>query len=73
MDRPQYFDIPHEQQELVTEDERQLAGKEPQTIQDVMRNVVVYVEMRAGADNRSEGIKTVIAQLGATVNDRLLR
>lgn len=73
MDRPQYFDVPHEQQELVTEDERQLAGKEPQTIQDVMRNVVVYVEMRAGADNRSEGIKTVIAQLGATVNDRLLR
>lgn len=65
--------MPHEQQELVTEDERRLATDKPQTIQDVMRDVVVYVEMRTGADNRSEGIKTVIAQLGATVNDRLLR
>lgn len=50
-----------------------MAAQQPQTIQDVMRNVVVYVEMRSGTDNRSEGIKTVIAQLGATVNDRLLR
>lgn len=72
-DRPQYFDVPHDQQDLVTDDDRILASSAPATIQDVMRNVVVYVEIRTGADNRSEGIKTVIAQLGAAVNDRLLR
>lgn len=38
-----------------------------------MKDVIVYVEVRSGADNRTSGIKGVIANLGAKVNERLLR
>uniref|UniRef100_A0A0K8V4J9 Microcephalin n=1 Tax=Bactrocera latifrons TaxID=174628 RepID=A0A0K8V4J9_BACLA len=38
-----------------------------------MRDIIVYVEVRTGEDNRSEGVKKVISQLGARVNDKLLR
>lgn len=38
-----------------------------------MHDIVVYVEVRTGEDNRSEGVKKVISQLGARVNDKLLR
>lgn len=44
-----------------------------QTIEDVMRPVVAYVEVRCEEDNRSEGIKAVISGMGAQVNDRLLK
>lgn len=43
------------------------------TIQEVMRPVVAYVEVRCEEDNRSEGIKAVISGMGAQVNDRLLK
>lgn len=42
-------------------------------IEDVMRGVIVYVEVRAENDDRSHGIKTVIDGMGAKVNDRLNR
>lgn len=67
------FDIPHEEQDIITAEERQLVADAPKTIQDVMKNVIVYVEVRSGSDNRSDGIKKVIAELGAQVNDKLLR
>lgn len=64
--------MPHEEQDIITDEERHAPFKE-RTIQDVMKDVVVYVEVRTGEDNRSAGIKTVISQFGAKVNDRLLR
>lgn len=33
-----------------------------------MRKVIVYVEVRSGEDNRSEGVRKVIEALGARVN-----
>lgn len=45
----------------------------PKTIQEVMKDVIVYVESRSDTDNRTIGIKDYIAKLGAKVNDRLLR
>ncbi|XP_050091169.1 mediator of DNA damage checkpoint protein 1 [Anopheles aquasalis] len=65
------FDVPHEEQDIITADER----VEPvqRTIQEVLRNVCVYVEVRSGTDNRSDGIKEHIASLGARVNERLLK
>lgn len=62
--------MPHEEQELVTEAERNI---KPKTIQEVMKDVIVYVEVRTATDNRSAGIKKVISKLGAKVNDKLLR
>lgn len=38
-----------------------------------MKDVIVYVEMRSVADNRTTGVKSVIANHGIKVNDRLLR
>lgn len=38
-----------------------------------MRNIVVYVEVRSGEDNRSAGVRKVIEALGARVNLSLLR
>ncbi|ETN61253.1 hypothetical protein AND_007075 [Anopheles darlingi] len=65
------FDVPHEEQDIITADER----LEPvqRTIQEVLRNVCVYVEVRSETDNRSDGIKQHIASLGARVNERLLK
>lgn len=45
----------------------------PRTIEEVMKDVVVYVEYRSGTENRTIGIKDAIANLGAKVNDKLLR
>lgn len=45
----------------------------PQTIQEVLKDVIVYVEYRSDTENRTIGIKDYIASLGAKVNDRLLR
>lgn len=66
------FDIPHEEQDITAEERLQVANA-PKTIQEVMKNVVVYVEVRSGCDNRSDGIKKVIAELGATINDKLFK
>ncbi|XP_058058682.1 microcephalin [Anopheles bellator] len=65
------FDVPHEQQDIITSEERD--GPVTRNIKDVLRDVVVYVEVRSGSDNRSNGIKQHIASLGARVNERLLK
>lgn len=61
------FDVPHEEQDIITEEERQELV--PKTIQDVMKDVIVYVEVRFGDENRTASIKEAVAELGATVND----
>lgn len=43
----------------------------PKTIQEVMQNVCVYVEVRSATENRTDGIKKTIASMGAKVNDRI--
>ncbi|XP_050073552.1 mediator of DNA damage checkpoint protein 1 [Anopheles maculipalpis] len=65
------FDISYAEQDIITAEER--LAQEQRTIQDVLKDVCVYVEVRSGTDNRSEGIKEHIASLGAKVNERLLR
>lgn len=65
------FDVPHEKEDLVTEEERNL--ETPKTIQEVMKDVILYVEVRTEADNRTDGVKKVVSELGAKVNDRFLR
>ncbi|XP_564818.4 uncharacterized protein LOC3290365 [Anopheles gambiae] len=65
------FDVSYAEQDIITEEERQALEK--RTIQEVMREVCVYVEVRSGTDNRSDGIKEHIASLGAKVNERLLK
>ncbi|XP_053966804.1 uncharacterized protein LOC128868574 [Anastrepha ludens] len=65
------FDVPYEEQNIISVAERQ--PPPPLSIEELMRDIVVYVEVRTGEDNRSEGVKKVISQLGARVNDKLLR
>lgn len=43
------------------------------SIQDVMKDVVIYVEVRSGEDNRSEGVRKVIETLGARINLSILK
>lgn len=61
--------MPHEEQDIITEEERQELV--PTTIQDVMKDVIVYVEVRFGDENRTASIKEAVAELGANVNDNL--
>lgn len=68
-----YFDVPAEEQDIITDEERNALNNLPKNIQEVMKDVIVYVDVRSETDNRSDGIKKVIAQLGATVNDNFLR
>jgi len=63
--------VPHAEQSIITAEERNPVS-EP-TLSDVLKDVIIFVEVRSGNDNRSEGVKSIIGKLGAQVNDRLLR
>lgn len=65
------FDVTNEEQNSI--DEVECSIEQPRSISEVMKDVVVYVEYRSGTENRTTGIKAAIANLGAKVNDRLLR
>ena len=45
----------------------------PKTIQDVFSKVVLYIEVKTLDEDRSESIKAVAKQMGATVNDKLYK
>lgn len=61
----------HTEQVIITEEERN--PKEPPSLSELLKDVIVYVEVRTGSDNRSEGVKTIIGKMGAQINDRLTR
>ncbi|XP_043064197.1 uncharacterized protein LOC108093749 [Drosophila ficusphila] len=65
------FDVPLAEQSIITMEDRN--PKEPPTLPELLKDIVVYVEVRTGNDNRSEGVKTIIAKMGAQVNNRLTR
>ncbi|XP_065086287.1 mediator of DNA damage checkpoint protein 1 [Ochlerotatus camptorhynchus] len=65
------FDVPHEEQDIITAEERAMSNCK--TIQEIMAGVCIYVEVRSGADNRSDGIKDHVATLGAKVNEKLYK
>lgn len=66
------FDVAHEKEEIVTEAERQLVQNiKPKTIQDVFKKTRVYVEVRSGDDDLTQGIQSVLKQLGATISNTL--
>ncbi|KAH8300221.1 hypothetical protein KR044_011851 [Drosophila immigrans] len=65
------FDVPLAEQSIITAEERN--PSQAPSLSDILKDVIVYVEVRTGNDNRSEGVKSIIAKLGAQVNDRLLR
>jgi len=65
------FDVPQAEQSIITMEERN--PQEPLTLPELLKDIVVYVEVRTGNDNRSEGVKTIIAKMGAQVNNRLTR
>ncbi|KAH8345553.1 hypothetical protein KR084_008959 [Drosophila pseudotakahashii] len=65
------FDVPIAEQSIITMEERN--PQEPPTLPELLKDIVVYVEVRTGNDNRSEGVKTIIAKMGAQVKDRLTR
>uniref|UniRef100_A0A182QA69 BRCT domain-containing protein n=1 Tax=Anopheles farauti TaxID=69004 RepID=A0A182QA69_9DIPT len=67
------FDVSYAEQDIITDEERLAGREEKRTIEEIMRDVCVYVEVRSGTDNRSDGIKEHIASLGAKVNERLLK
>uniref|UniRef100_A0A182NHZ2 BRCT domain-containing protein n=1 Tax=Anopheles dirus TaxID=7168 RepID=A0A182NHZ2_9DIPT len=67
------FDVSYAEQDIITAEERLAGREEKRTIEEIMRDVCVYVEVRSGTDNRSDGIKEHIASLGAKVNERLLK
>lgn len=51
----------------ISETEKSFHLPEPLSLQEIMRNIVVYVEVRSGEDNRSAGVRKVIQALGARV------
>ena len=63
------FDVPHERQDLITEEERRPIV--PKTVPEVFANCKVYVEVRTGDDNRSAGIKNRLLREGISVIDKL--
>ncbi|XP_017011003.3 LOW QUALITY PROTEIN: microcephalin [Drosophila takahashii] len=65
------FDVPLAEQSIITIKERN--PQEPPSLPELLKDIVVYVEVRTGNDNRSEGVKTIIAKMGAQVKDRLTR
>lgn len=66
------FDVQHEEQDIITEEERNATIK-PKSISEIFRNCKVYVEVRTGDDNRSAGIKNRLLRDGITVNEKLYK
>jgi twin BRCT domain len=56
---------------LITEEERQ--PYKQKTIAEVFKNCKIYVEVRTGDDNRSEGIKSRLLRDGIVVNEKLYK
>lgn len=67
------FDVSHTEHSIITMEERNPKELPLPTLQELLKDVVIYVEVRTGNDNRSDGVRTVIAKMGAQVNDRLRR
>ncbi|XP_070497633.1 uncharacterized protein MCPH1 [Chironomus tepperi] len=67
----QIFDVPHEEQDIITAEERQ--PYVPKTMKETFANCRIYVEVRTGDDNRSAGIKSVLLGEGINVNDKLYK
>ncbi|CRK95594.1 CLUMA_CG009053, isoform A [Clunio marinus] len=65
------FDVPHEQQDILTTEERK--SYKPKTISEVFKNCRIYVEVRTGDDNRSAGIKNRLIRDGIAVNEKLYK
>lgn len=63
--------MPHGEISIITAEERN--PQPPPSLSEILKDVIVYVEVRTGNDNRSEGVKNIITKLGAQANDRLLR
>ncbi|XP_063700333.1 uncharacterized protein LOC134830705 [Culicoides brevitarsis] len=62
------FDVSHEQEEIVTQEEREaIANIKPKTIQEIFSKTRIYVEVRSGEMDHTEGIQNVVSQLGATI------
>uniref|UniRef100_U5ELM8 Putative cyclin-like f-box n=1 Tax=Corethrella appendiculata TaxID=1370023 RepID=U5ELM8_9DIPT len=65
------FDVSHTEQDIITNEER---NPPPQkTLKEVMKDICVYIEYRSESDNRTEGIKRIVGEMGAKVNDKLYR
>lgn len=70
----QIFDIPHEEQDLVTEEERMITEPpKPKTLREIFAGCCIYVEVRSGDDNRSAGIKNKLLTNGINVNEKLYK
>lgn len=67
----QIFDVPHEEQDIITAEERR--PYVPKTMKETFANCRIYVEVRTGDDNRSAGIKSVLLGEGIKVNDKLYK
>lgn len=65
------FDVAHEEQDIITEEERQ--PYKEKTVKEIFEKCRLYVEVRSGEDNRSAGIKTKLRSEGITVNERLTK
>lgn len=64
------FDVSHDERDIISDEERNM---KPKSFQEVMKDVVIYVEIRNAEDNRTAGIKKAISELGVKVNDKLLK
>lgn len=66
------FDVAYEEEEIVTSAERlSIQNIKPKTIQDVFQKTRVYVEVRSGDDDLTQGIQSVLRQLGAHISNTL--
>lgn len=65
------FDVAHEEQDLITEEERK--PYKPKSIREVFEICRIYVEVRTGDDNRSAGIKSRLLADGIKVNEKLYK
>lgn len=67
----QIFDVAHEEQDIITDEERQPFKQK--TIREVFADCRIFVEVRTGDDNRSSGIKSKLLADGITVNEKLYK
>ena len=65
------FDVAREEQDIITAEEK--VPFKPKTIREIFDKCCIYVEVRAGDDNRSAGIKSRLLADGIKVNEKLYK
>lgn len=59
--------------DLVTEEERNAKTPEKPKLEDLFKDIRIYIEVRSGVEDRTKGLQKVLSDMGISINQRLYK